>query len=81
MTTIAVAMDHRSCGTIDYVDPRNMMKVYCNCGRIIGLDAAQMNLKLSLRKELQCTHCRNSRISRDIEELNALFEVTPEEGI
>ena len=79
MITTAVAMDHKSCGAIDLIDPRNLMKVYCNCGRIVGLDASQMTLKLSLRKELECTYCSNLRISHDIEELNAIFDGTSEE--
>ena len=50
-----------------------MKKIYCKCGRIIGLDSAQMKLKLKLGKELECTECRNMRISRDIDEMNAHF--------
>ena len=50
-----------------------MKKIYCRCGRIIGLDSAEMKLKLKLGKELECTECRNARISRDIDELNELF--------
>ena len=50
-----------------------MKKIYCRCGCIIGLDSAQMKLKLKLGKELECTECRNARISRDIDELNTHF--------
>ena len=50
-----------------------MKKIYCRCGCIIGLDSAQMKLKLKLGKELECTNCRNARISRDIDELNSHF--------
>ena len=50
-----------------------MKKIYCRCGRIIGLDSAEMKLKLKLGKELECTECRNARISRDIDELNMIF--------
>ena len=50
-----------------------MKKIYCKCGRIIGLDYSQMKLKLALGKELECTECRNARISRDIDELNDHF--------
>ena len=50
-----------------------MKKIYCRCGRIIGLDSAEMKLKLKLGKELECTECRNARISRDIDEMNDHF--------
>ena len=51
-----------------------MKKIYCKCGRIIGLDSAQMKLKLKLGKELECTECRNARISKDIDEINMHFD-------
>lgn len=57
-----------------------MKKIYCSCGRIIGLDSSQMNLKLKLGKDLECTECRNARISRDIADLNAHFDGTEEES-
>ena len=50
-----------------------MKEIYCNCGRIIRFDSSQMKLKLKLGKELECTECRNARISRDIDELNDHF--------
>ena len=50
-----------------------MKKIYCKCGCIIGLDSSQMKLKLKLGKELECTQCRNARISKDIDELNMHF--------
>jgi hypothetical protein len=49
-------------------------KIYCKCGRIIGMDSAQANLKLRLGKELECPFCRNERISKDIDEMNMHFE-------
>ncbi len=51
-----------------------MRKIYCKCGRIIGLDSTQVNVKLTLGKELECNTCRNARIAKDIEELNMHFE-------
>ena len=51
-----------------------MKKIYCKCGRIIGLDYSQMKLKLSLGKELECTECRNARLSKDIDDLNCIFD-------
>ena len=50
-----------------------MKEIYCSCGRIIGMDSAQVKLKLKLGKELECTECRNARISRDIDEMNDHF--------
>lgn len=54
-----------------------MKKIYCRCGCIIGLDSAEMKLKLKLGKELECTQCRNARISKDIDELNSIFSGEP----
>lgn len=55
-----------------------MTKVYCKCGRIIGLDSNQAKLKFSLKKDVECNECRNARISREIDELNLHFN--PEEA-
>ena len=52
-----------------------MKKIYCcKCGRIIGLDSAQVKLKMKLGKELECSECRNARISVDIDEMNSHFD-------
>lgn len=58
----------------------SMTKVYCRCGRIIGLDSGQMELKKSLNKNVECIECRNARISREIEELNVHFDGTQAES-
>jgi hypothetical protein len=50
-----------------------MMKIYCACGRIVDLDIREMKIKLSLNKDIECTACRNARISRDIDCLNGFF--------
>ncbi len=50
------------------------MKIYCACGRIVDLDKREMNIKKSLKKELECPACRNARISRDIDILNEHFD-------
>lgn len=55
-----------------------MRKVYCGCGRILDLDCGYMSRRLSLNKDLECPVCRNARISREIDELNALY--SPEEA-
>lgn len=60
--------------TLDKLSMENEMCVYCSCGRIVNLDRHEMQLKISLGKELQCTHCRNLRISNDIQYLNDLYD-------
>ena len=50
-----------------------MMSVYCECGRIVVLDRAEMRLRLGLGKELECSTCRNARISREIDAMNDHF--------
>ncbi|MBE6517160.1 MAG: hypothetical protein E7Z67_03120 [Thermoplasmata archaeon] len=61
------------CRRIDTVDSSAMKKVYCSCGCILDLDRSYFNRRLDLGKELECVHCRNTRISREIDELNAHF--------
>ncbi|MGI6472274.1 MAG: hypothetical protein ACOX1N_04335 [Candidatus Methanomethylophilaceae archaeon] len=50
-----------------------MMNVYCECGRLVWLDRTAMNLKLSMGKPLECSRCRNKRISEEIELLDRHF--------
>jgi len=59
---------------LDNAGPRSLMKIYCACGKIVDLDRKEMNLKKSLKKDLECTVCRNTRISMDIELLNHIFD-------
>ncbi len=59
--------------TLDRISGNATMSVYCECGRIVILDRAEMKLRLSLGKELECMSCRNARISRDIDALNDHF--------
>lgn len=54
-------------------DPKNTMSVYCSCGRIVNLDRDEMNIRISLGKELECSKCRNQRISIEIDALNEHF--------
>lgn len=60
-------------GHIDTMDASGMKKVYCSCGCILDLDRSYFDRRMSLGKELECAHCRNTRISREIDELNAHF--------
>ncbi len=57
----------------------NGMNVYCACGRIVNQDRSEMQLKISLGKELQCSYCRNQRISQEIDYLNNLYDGIVEE--
>lgn len=66
--------------TLDNANPRSLKKIYCACGKIVDLDKKEMNLKLSLKKDLECITCRNARISRDIDSMNELFDENPLDG-
>ena len=46
------------------------MSVYCSCGRIVTLDRREMRVRLELGKDLECSKCRNQRISMEIDALN-----------
>ncbi len=59
--------------TLDRIRIDGMMNVYCECGRIVWLDRSEMGLKLSIGKKLECTHCRNRRISEEIDSMNRHF--------
>ena len=65
--------------TLDQIRSSALKKIYCKCGRIVGLDKSQMAVKLKLKKELECPICRNLRISKDIDELNGVCEEIGEE--
>ena len=58
------------------MDSVSMKKVYCPCGCIVDLDKSYFERRLILGKDLECVHCRNIRISREIDELNAHFDGT-----
>lgn len=59
---------------MDDASAQNLTKIYCACGRIVDLDKSTIVIKCSLKKEVECTVCRNIRISRDIDILNAHFD-------
>ena len=60
--------------TLDDVSPRSLVKIYCVCGKIVDLDRKNMSIKKSLKKDLECTACRNARIGKDIDFLNTHYE-------
>ncbi len=56
-------------------NPKYFTKIYCSCGRLVDIDRNACKLKKSLHKDLECAHCRNLRIARDIELLNESEDV------
>lgn len=53
-------------------------KILCQCGAIADIDLAVVRLKHKLGKEVECMTCRNQRIARELEALDAHF-TNPEE--
>jgi hypothetical protein len=72
--TIQIHKCGASTQTLDNMSPRSLVKIFCTCGKIVDLGKREMNIKLSLKKELECTVCRNARISKDIDMLNDHFD-------
>jgi hypothetical protein len=62
---------------LDSAAQASFVKIYCSCGRIVDLDNNKMSLKKSLKKNMECTACRNARISKDIDSLNEHFDGLP----
>lgn len=62
--------------TLDSVSPKAFKKIYCSCGRIVDLDRKGVDLKEKLGKNPECIKCRNVRISREIDALDAHFDGT-----
>jgi hypothetical protein len=60
---------------LDDASTKTLTKIYCACGRIVDLDKGAIKVKRSLKKEVECTVCRNLRISLDIDALNAHFDL------
>lgn len=48
-------------------------KILCHCGSIADIDLSIVRLKSRLGKEIECIACRNQRIAREIESLEAHF--------
>ena len=65
---------------LDMFSSENEMCVYCACGRIVALDKSEMQLKISLGKNLECMSCRNRRIANEIDYLNNLYDGLIDEG-
>jgi hypothetical protein len=65
--------------TLDDASTKTLAKIYCACGKIVDLDKSVIKVKHSLKKEVECTVCRNLRISRDIDALNAHFGINGDE--
>jgi len=65
--------------TLDHIRSSGMKKIYCKCGRIVGLDRNIVKTKERLNKKPECPSCRNARISSDIDEINRIFEGADDE--
>lgn len=74
-------------GEMQEPTPRNLQecfsslatrKALCACGAIVDLDSNTVQLKQRLGKKVECTRCRNLRISEEMEGLERHF--TGEEG-
>lgn len=50
-----------------------MKKIYCTCGRIVDIDDTYFKRRMNLGKQVECSVCRNARVSREIEDLNNHF--------
>ncbi len=59
---------------LDTMAEASRMGVYCACcGSIVILARQEMNVRMMLGKELECSSCRNRRICREIDELDDHF--------
>lgn len=61
--------------TLDNANAKSLTKIFCACGKIVDLDKREMELKLSLNKDVECISCRNARIAKDIDLLNEHFTI------
>ncbi|MDH7508479.1 MAG: hypothetical protein QHH00_03665 [Methanomassiliicoccales archaeon] len=59
--------------------PFSSKKILCECGAIADIDSTVVRLKHKLGKEIECTACRNQRIARELEALQAHFTNPDEE--
>lgn len=46
---------------------RSFTKIYCSCGRFVDIDTRALKLKKALHKDIECAHCRNLRIAKELE--------------
>ena len=50
-----------------------MKKIYCTCGSIVDVDKDYFRMRMNLGKSVECPHCRNIRVGREIDNLNDHF--------
>ena len=50
--------------------PSSFQKIYCRCGRILDFDRCGCELKTQLHKQVECSRCRNERISHELDLLD-----------
>lgn len=63
---------------LDDVDSSIFTKIYCSCGRFIDMDTKTLNLKQNLHKPIECIHCRNLRISKELDLLDEEYTIVEE---
>ncbi len=70
-------IEHANVGTrpLDFLATgrNSMRKIYCSCGRIVDIDGGYFKRRMNLGKQVECSVCRNERVGREIDELNAHF--------
>lgn len=70
----------RSCNLREAMfGPFSSKKILCQCGTIADIDISVVRLKHRLGKEVECMACRNQRIARELETLEAHFTNLEEE--
>ena len=69
-----IPMGNACTHSLDKVGPRSFVKIYCACGKIVDLDKKKIGMKKSLKKNIECTSCRNARISKEIDIMNEHFD-------
>ena len=50
-------------------------KIYCSCGRIVDIDTQTYCRRLMMHKPVECYHCRNIRISAELDMLDEHYNV------
>lgn len=59
--------------------PCSTKKALCSCGKIAELDMNSISLKRGLKKQVECSACRNRRVAEEYERLERHFQGLDEE--
>ena len=60
-------------GSWKFIYQSSMNKVFCTCGAIAEVDSRTISRKRRLGKDVECSCCRNQRISEELEEMKILY--------